>query len=235
MQFQSKLFEEKMEDKELEQKLEKSVDDIEVRDFSLIWNDIKGRVAPKRQANKRRLTGWIASVAALVCVTVVCSIILPMVITQNNEEPEITYFMEELGSVASDESQFYQELAQANIKHVDFSRYVGLYHVLFQTENGQTKGGSIELMDDLDNATFILDVQFYDDKVKIKEPSTALEVFDLNYEVNGARIEYRVKEAYPEDSWYVYELKANYNSVNYYMEYTCFTEDIKPFLDEFFK
>lgn len=233
MQFQSKSVEEKMEDKELEQKLKKSVDDIEVRDYSLVWNDIKGRVAPKRQVNKRRLTGWIASAVALVCVTIVCSIILPMAITQNDEEPEVTYFMDELGGVAVEETQFYMELEKANIKHVDFSRYVGSYHVLFQTESGQTKGGSIELMDDLDNATFILDVQFYDDKVKGE--SMLSSEFNLNYEVNGAIIYYRVKEAYPEDSWYVYELKANYNSVNYYMEYTGFTEDIKPFLDEFFK
>ena len=222
-----------MEDKELEQKLKKSVDDIDVRDFSLVWNDIKDRVAPKRQVNKRRLTGWIASAVALVCVTVVCSIILPMAITQNNEAPEVTYFMDELGGVAVEEAQFYTELEKANIKHVDFSQYIGSYHVLFQTEDKQTKGGSIELTDDLDNPNFLFVLQFYDDKVKGK--SMLSSEFNLNYEVNGVIIYYRVKEAYPKDSWYVYELKANYKSVNYYMEYTCFTEDIKPFLNEFFK
>lgn len=222
-----------MEDKELEQELEKRVDNIEVRDFSLVWNDIRGRVSSKKRINKHRLIGWVVSTAALVCLSVACSIILPMVIIKNNEEPESTYFMEELGTVAIEETRFYEELTKANIQHVDFSRYIGSYHVLFQTQDQQTKGGSIELTDDLDNATFILDVQFYDDK--IKETSAGPNEFDLNYEINGAIIYFRIKEAYPEDSWYVYELKANYNSVNYYMEYTCFTEDIKPFLNEFFK
>lgn len=222
-----------MEDKDLEKELKTSVDNMEVRDFSLIWNDIKGRVSPKKHTSKYHFTGWVASVAVLVCLIVVGSIVLPNVINSNNEKPEVTYFMDELGGVAVEETQFYSELEKANIKHVDFSRYIGSYHVLFQTEDKQTKGGSIELSDDLDNPNFLFVIQFYDDKVQ-GEPMISSE-FNLNYEVNGSVIYYRVKEAYPEDSWYVYELKANYKSVNYYMEYTCFTEDIKPFLNEFFK
>ena len=222
-----------MEDKELEKNLENSVENIEIRDVSLVWDDIKGRISPKRNTKKRRAIGWFVSVAALICLTILGSIVLPKVIYSNNEEPEVTYFMDDLGAVAFEENQFYQGLAKAGIKHIDFSRYIGAYHVLFQTESNQTKGGSIELSDDLDNPTFFLIVQFYDDKVK-GEPIVSPE-FEFNYEINGGIVYYRVKEAYPEESWYVYELRANYNSVNYYMEYTCFTEDITSFLKEFFK
>ena len=67
-------------------------------------------------------------------------------------------------------------------------------------------------------------------------PIRDLEIeYQFNYSVNDAIIEYRVKESYPEDGIYVYDIKANFSSVNYYMEYTCFTKNIKPFLDAFFK
>ena len=74
-----------MEDKDLEKELKTSVDNMEVRDFSLIWNDIKGRVAPKKHTSKYHFTGWVASVAVLVCLIVVGSIVLPNVINLNKE------------------------------------------------------------------------------------------------------------------------------------------------------
>ena len=222
-----------MENKEIEQELKKKVENVEVRDFSLVWKDIEERVSPKKSANNRRLMRWIASAAALVCLTVACSILLPRFIDQNNGTPEKTYFMDDLGSFSLDETQFYQGLMAGNINHVDFSRYISSCYALFQTEDHQTKGGSIQLTDNIDNPTFILCVQFYDDKVK--EQSSEANKYDLNCEANGVTVYYRVKEAYPEESYYVYQMKANYNSVNYYMEYTCFTEDIQPFLTEFFK
>lgn len=222
-----------MENKEIEQELKKRVENTQVRDFSLVWKDIEGRVSPKKPANNRRLIRWIASAAALVCLTVACSIFLPRFITQNNEIPERTYFTNDLGSFSLDETQFYQGLATSGIQYLDFSQYIRSNYALFKTEDHETKGGSIDLTDSLDNPTFLLSVQFYDDKVK--EQSSEANKYDLNCEVNGVTVYYRVKESYPEERFYVYEMKANYNSVNYYLEYTCFTEDITPFLSEFFK
>ena len=222
-----------MENKEVEQELERRAENVEVRDFSLVWKDIEGRVSPKKSANNRRMMRWIASAAALVCLTVACSIFLPRIINQNSGNPERTYFTDELGSFSLDEVQFYQGLAISGIQHVDFSQYIRSNHALFQTEDHQTKGGSVQLTDDLNNPTFILAVEFYDDKVK--EKPTGSNQYNLSCEANGVTVQYKVKEAYPEESYYVYQMKANYNSVNYYMEYTCFTEDITPFLNEFFK
>ena len=222
-----------MENKEIEQELERRAESVEVRDFSLVWKDIEGRVSPKKRTNSRRLISWIASAAAFVCLTVACSIFLPSIINQNSENPERTYFTDELGSISVDETQFYQELTAANIQHVDFSKYIGSNYVLLQAVDNQTKGGSIDLIDNSDKPTFILAVEFYDDKVK--EKPTGSNQYNLSCEANGVTVQYKVKEAYPEESYYVYQMKANYNSVNYYMEYTCFTEDITPFLNEFFK
>ena len=222
-----------MKDKELEKELENSIDNIEVRDFSLVWDDIKDKVKPKKHTRRSLIMRWGTVAASFFCLLMACSIILPIVIKQNTKESDVTYFMEQLGAVSVEEKQFYEELNKEDIKHVDFSRYVGNFYVLLQTEDYKTKGGSIELSDDLENPTFLLTLQFYDDRVKGE--SIASPEFNLNYEVNGGIIYYRIKESYPEESWYIYELRANYNSVNYYMEYMCFTEDIKPFLDEFFK
>ena len=96
-----------MENKEIEQELKKRVENTQVRDFSLVWKDIEGRVSPKKSANNRRMMRWIASAAALVCLIVSCSILLPRFIAQNNEEPEITYFADQLGSFSVEETQFY--------------------------------------------------------------------------------------------------------------------------------
>ncbi|MBQ4269817.1 MAG: hypothetical protein IJB97_09255 [Clostridia bacterium] len=224
-----------MDVEKLEQKLEKSVDEMEARDFSLVWDDIKDRVSmPKKRVNKRRLAGWISAAAVLVCVVIAGSIVLPIIgINQDGKEPEVSYFMDELGITPVEETQFYEELKNANIKHVDLSKYIGDYHGLFQTEDKQTKGASVQLIDDWDNPMFILDLQFYDDKVK--ERAETSDVFDMSYTVNGVKVNYRIKDSNPAEGWYIFDLKANYNSVNYYMEYACFTDDVKPFLDEFFK
>ena len=85
----------------------------------------------------------------------------------------------------------------------------------------------------MDLATFYLTVDFYDKSVKIDELLN--KSYDFDYSVNDAMIQYKIKETYPEDGIYIYDIRANFNSVNYFMEYMCFTEDIKPFLDEFFK
>lgn len=221
-----------MKDKDIEKQIKESVDNIEIRDFSLVWDDIKDRIKPNKQYVKRkRFTRWVAAVASFIFLIIGCSIVLPIVINQESQEP--VYFMEQLGAVTVEESEFYETLTREKINHIDFSGYIQSNYSLLQTENNITKGGAIELSDDIDEPTFLISIRFYDDGVKGFELNSPK--FDLHYQVEGAIVYYRVIEAYPEESWYVYELRANYNAVNYCIEYTCFTEDIKPFLNDFFK
>ena len=95
------------------------------------------------------------------------------------------------------------------------------------------KGGLLELMDDVENPTFFLSLEVYDQSVEIVGQTQRW--YDCAYSVNGANIQYRAKASFPDGGVYIYYIKASMNTVDYYMQYTCFTEDIKPFLDEFFQ
>lgn len=230
-----------MDNKELEDKLKESANNVEVRDFSLVWSDIKHRVKGERSKLSRCLLSAIsASASALIA----CSIIIPVVIHYNKDrdagttvpegvvDEEQTYFEDDLiFSVVSFE-EFCNQIAMVDINIIDVSDYAVCASMLLKTPMYITKGGLLELTDDVDNSSFYLVVKFYDEKIQRNDQIEI--VYDMNYTVNDAEIEYRVKEAYPDDGIYIYDIRANFNKVNYFIEYTCFTEDIKPFLDEFF-
>ena len=221
-----------MENKDIEKQIKESVDKIEVRDFSLVWDNIKHRIDPKKEyAKKKRVVRWVSAAASFVALVIGCAVVLPITINYGDKEP--VYFMEQLGAIAVEEFEFYDTLTKEKINHVDFSDYIQSNYTLLQTENNVTKGGAIDLSDDVEEPTFLISIQFYDDKVKGFELDSPK--FDLCHQVEGITVYYRILEAYPEESWYVYEVHANYNSVNYSMEYTCFSENITSFLDNFFK
>lgn len=228
-----------MEDKEIENKLQEGADNIEVRDFSLVWNDIKPKIVPSKKKRSR----WLPVAASIASIVVACSVIIPIALhqndgpivneNQNSGSSEQVYFSDELLLVEATPEDFFNQLTSASIDIVDINKYVISSSYLFKTTEQSVKGGRVELTDDLDFATFYLAVDFYDKSVKID--ALLNRQYDFDYSVNGAMIQYRLKEAYPEDGIYIYDIKANFNSVNYFMEYTCFTEDIKPFLETFFK
>ena len=228
-----------MEDKEIEKKLQDGADNIEVRDFSLVWKDIKSKIVPQ----KKKRSHWLPIAASVASVVVASSIIIPIAL-QSHDQPstgdnqgvgssEQVYLLDELLLLETTTEDFLNQLTSANIEIVDISNYVISSSYLFKTPTQNVKGGRVELTDDLDLATFYLTVDFYDKSVKIDELLN--KSYDFDYSVNEAMIQYKIKETYPEDGIYIYDIRANYNSVNYFMEYTCFTEDIKPFLNEFFK
>lgn len=228
-----------MEDKEIEKKLKEGANNIEVRDFSLVWNDIKDKIAPR----KKKHSLWLPIAASVASIVAVCSVIIPTAIKTNDNpitnenqgsgSPEQVYFLDELLLVETTSEDFLNQLTSASIDIIDISKYVISSSYLFKTAEQNIKGGRVELTDDLDLATFYLTVDFYDKSVKVDELLN--KQYDFNYSINNAIIQYSIKESYPEDGIYIYDIKANYNSVNYFMEYTCFTEDVKPFFNEFFK
>ena len=227
-----------MEDKEIEKKLQDGADNIEVRDFSLVWKDIKSKIVP----SKKKRSHWLPIAASVACVFIACSIIIPIALqapkqpgTGNNQgagSSEQVYFLDELLLVETPSEELLNQLTSANIDIVDINKYIISSSYLFKSAEQGVKGGRVELTDDLDLSTFFLTVDFYDKSVNVDELLNRQ--YDFDYSVKDAIIQYRIKETYPEDGIYIYDIKANLNSVNYFMEYTCFTENIKPFLDEFF-
>lgn len=220
-----------MDNKELEKKLEKSVEKIPVRDFSEVWEEIKDRVEPTK---KNRFFRWTPVVATVAGLAVVCSIVIPIVINQNQpENPPKTYLESELLSEEVEIQEFLSQISSSELDLVNLSLYSLSSTYLLKTTDSIVKGGQMELVDNLDSPTFYLNIIFYHKTVQVNE--TQKIEYEVDYTTtNGAVTEYRLKDSYPEYQIYVYDIKANYNSVNYYMEYTCSTEDITPFLNSFF-
>lgn len=221
-----------MENKDLEQELKKRAENIEVKDFSVIWENIKDR-EPVVYRERKPISRWLPVIASASCIALVCVVAIPVVLSLNQPDaPPMDYFSKQLISETLAVNEIYEQLDEAKIDCVDLTRFNGTTGLILKTEQHIVKGALIELTDDLNNPTFYLSLRLYSDDVKVTD---VVVVYDFSYSVNGATIEYRVKEAYPEDSVYIYDIQANYNAVNYYIEYTCFTEDITPFLNEFFQ
>ena len=223
-----------MNNKDIEKKLKDSVEKIKVRDFSLVWNDIKGEIEEKKCQNVRKMPKWISAMIATAASLIVIGVIaVPIVITQLNKQvPQTKYYWDDLESRSVQISEFYIELQEAEIEYVDFNKYDIFSCALFIARDGSVRGGLIELSDDMDVPTFLLTVQFYDDSVAVTPTQPE---YNFNYSINKAIIKYRIKEFYPEDGTYIYDIRAGKGETNYFMEYTCFTEDITPFLNEFFE
>lgn len=235
-----------MENKNIENKLQEAADNIEVREFSLVWEEIKHEIKP---AKRKRFVRWVPIAATAACAIIACSIIIPIALQQNQTisggnagtniessqplpSPPQGYFEDDLILSETTPQDFFSQLSIFEIDFVDVSNYITVSSYLSRTSEQIVKGGYIELTDDLENSTFYLSIEFYDESVKT---NPILDKYEMDFLVGDTVIEYRVKESYPEDGIYIYDIKANSNSVNYIMEYTCFTEDIKPFLETFFK
>lgn len=213
-----------MDYKDVEQKLKEAAEQIKVRDFSLVWENVKNKVRTEKPVKRSWRFQWqtaLATVAA--CAVIACPFVaIPFLTT-----PMPVYMTTNLQAINVEKDLFETQLKKVQLKIVDFSKYLGDGYILYQTETGQVKGGFVTLMGD----TWLLSVRFYEETVVLDDATVP---YDLTYTVGAAVIEYRVKEAHQTESMYVYDIKANCNGVNYLMEYTCLTDDITPFLQEFF-
>ena len=128
-----------MEDKEIEKKLQDGADNIEVRDFSLVWKDIK----PKIVTSKKKRSYWMPIAASVASVVIACSIIIPVAL-QSHDQPstgdnqgagssEQVYFLDELLLLETTTEDFFNQLTTASIKLVDINNYVISSSYLFKT------------------------------------------------------------------------------------------------------
>ena len=161
----------------------------------------------------------------------VCAVAVPIAVNYWGSEPETVYFYDELITETMPLDELCEELSAAGIEYADFSGYEVMGSMLFKTGDFKVKGGLVELTDDSENPTFFLSLRLYDEDVIVEFVPEI--VYDSRYVANGTEVEYTIQEA-TSDGVYVYNIRANYRGADYYMEYTCFTEDITPFLDAFF-
>ena len=224
----------KQEIEKIEKILEVSDKEVSTKKFAEVWEEIKDRNPnakqserkPSRKVSRRRL----ALVASFVGVLLVGGIVAPIAVYASRNDETVYFSPEQLVKVVVDEDELYQALAEAKIAHVDFSEFQLQGYRLYQGgKKKQTKGAIMEFYDD---NSYNLKVEFYDKTVRFNK--NLYTDYTLTYSVNGADIRYKLKESYESEGLYVYAIKANYNSVNYFMEYYCFTDNIQPFFDSFF-
>ncbi len=219
-----------MDNKELERKLQESANDIKVRDFSEVWEEIKDKVTPAKP-ERRRLPRWVPAVASVACVGIICGVTIPLALNNTpptgNTSSATTYLQDNLSFVATTIEEFGSGLKQEQISYIDYSRYTIISSCLYKTVEGITKGGILEITD---NISTYATLKLYSNDVIVNKYSHI--EYDQTYSVGGAVIEYKLKS---NDGVFVYDAKTVHKGTQYYMECTSVSEDIKPFFNSLFQ
>ena len=222
-----------MDLKETEKILEQSAKDIKMRDFSEVWQNIKGEIEIEQKQRKKVWAKRYFPAILAACLVLVFAIALPIYLHNIPEVPEVVYYADKLVMTKVDEATFFEELSKGKVNHVSFSNYKLKDCSLYQTEQGEAKGGYVDLCDDVNSPTEIIKLNFYDVSVQLEDESE--KVYDLSYSKDNLSVLYKIKNSYPEYNIYIYDIKASYNKVNYLIEYTGNVADPIVFFESFFK
>ena len=210
---------------ELEEFLyKKAMEDVPQRDFEDVWEHIKDKMWHKPERDWKLF--WKKT---LVAVAVVAILVCPYVAIPFLTPTETLYSDEELTVESVSQETFETEMQNVEFETVDFLLHIGDGYALYRTETGVVKGGSLNLTDK--NYAWFMTLRFYEETVQLDDEIVE---YDQTCTVGAATVEYRLKDYVAEYGMYVYDMKANYRSVNYLMEYTCMTDDLTPFLQSFF-
>ena len=225
----------KMKEEEIEKLLKEKAEEIQIRDFNLVWGEVKDKIVVKKK--QRRKWKWISIAASFVGVITAGMFMLPNVVPNqpnNSEESEIIFLSEQLSSAAVTENEFYENFNAANINCIDVSNYDVLNYALFYTENQEVKGGTLDFCDNEENPSYFVILHVYDKSVQF--PKNLYNDYTLSVETsNGANVQYKLDTYSEEDGLYVYRAKAVFNSTSYLVEYNTFENNPTQFFEELFK
>ena len=216
-----------MQDKELENLLQEKADNVKMREFSQVWDEIKGEIEvpkPRKQfVWKKWLPATLASAFLVLCIA-----LSPIIINSLKPAPEV-FFTEELRKEVVLETDMFNGLAQANISHVDTSKYLFANTFLYYTEDMQVKGACVNFYSN-ENVVFIGIMDLYDSSVDLNLDLENL--YDNSYKVNSTNVLYKFKQE--SGGLYEYSVYALHNKVQYVIEYTGLSDNLVDFLNEFF-
>lgn len=218
-------------DSEFEKRLQEEADNIKMRDFSEVWEEVEKMIKEKQRSKRRRMIMRGAAAASVVVVSL--AIIVP--VTLNKQESGRRYFAETLKKVSVNEDTFYSELAKAKIPVADFSDFVVQVYRIWKTPKGETRGGEIEIYEDGLNVDMFASIRFYTSSVIMEE--SRFSDYNLSYEVNGGTMTYKLKD-YVQDEVseaYIYSAFGKCNNVAYIIEYTSIKDDLLDFFDSLFQ
>ena len=155
-----------MEDKEIEQLLKESADKIKMKDFSERWEAISDRInesqscvcqekvqstvlvtaSNQTQSDNTFRKKVIFSVLGLFVAIVTClAIVLPITLGRNNEKK---YLFNELTNFNVTESEFYDAIAESDLKLLQLSGFEQDSFLTYYTSDSKIVGGSVELTEE---------------------------------------------------------------------------------------
>ena len=220
-----------MEDKELERILQEKADNVKVRNFSEVWQEIKGEIEGEKVIpTKTKKLGWKRWLSLLLasCTIMVAIILAPFLLKEPKPAPEEIFYTDELSKQIVSVDELFDGLSQSNITHVDFSNYTVYDSILCLSEDNEIKGAEIKLYCDTGISFFAL-MQLYTTDVELN--IEAEKDYDESYISNSLRAYYSLKDSSAE---YIYDIYAVCNGVQYVIEYTGLSDNITEFLETFF-
>ena len=212
-----------MQEKELENLLQEKADKVEMREFSQVWNEIKGQIEEPKPQRKFVWKRWAPAFAS--AFLVLCIALSPIIINSLKPAPEV-FFSDDLSKQIVSETEMFDGLAQANISHVDLSEYSFISTFLYYTENMQVKGAFLSFY----SSSIIAQMNLYDASVDLSLNLESL--YDSTYKVNSTEVLYKFKQE--NSGMYEYSIYAVHNKVQYVIEYTGLTNNVTDFLTKFF-
>ena len=217
-----------MTKEELEKKLQESADQTEIREFSEVWAEIKDQVeAPKKKFPWKRLI----PIAASVVLVAASAIILPIALQeQPTDEPPVLYLDDDLTEVPASQTEFYQAINDAQLDLIDWSALIDEAWSISRNEEGEVKGGKLDLvlLSDMGELSAYFTLTFYDKDVEVSEYNNI--VYTHNYTTaSGVVLEYMSGEETE------YHAKAEYQSVQYLIDFSELNIEITDFFEDFFQ
>lgn len=216
-----------MQDKELEKIIQEQADKTKMRDFSLVWEEIKDEITP---VEKERKSIWKKKFFLIFApaILVVCIALSPFLIKYLTPTEEVFYDDELIKNTVTAEVAL-DELSNENFLHVDLNKYSFIECSLYYTDNNEVKGAFFTFYDE-NPTTFFAEMKLYDKNVELNQ------VTENSYEnfckVNSADVSYTFKGY--NNGFYEYSVYATFNGVKYLIEYSGLTDNLTEFLTNFF-
>ena len=225
-----------MTNKEIEQKIQESVDNLEMRSFDEIWQEIGPQITAEQKKRNVKWKRWMPLAASFLGVVLVGAAALPFILPNlqngggdNSSSEEMRYLDSELEKRIVQRTEFFTYMEQSDLEIVDLFSFEFLNSSVYHTIDDQIKGGYIEAYQEKEAIVHYFILKFYDRNVEYTEPNFS--DFDLSYTTKmGLDIDYKLDETYN-----IYYIQTEYKNVDYYMQYTLGGGEITEFFEEFFQ
>ncbi len=215
-----------MQDKELEKIIQEKANKSQMRDFSLVWDEIKDEIKPKQKEKKAiwKKKFFLIFAPALL---VFCIAISPLFFQKPTLPEEKVYYSDELGIQTVTVQETLDGLSSANLLKVNLNKYYLDDTRLYCTDDLKVKGAQCKIFYDEGNLSFYATMILYDKSVDTK---VNLDLYDTICQVNSANVYYKSNSI----NGCEYSVYAICDGVQYLIEYTGATDNLMEFLTDFF-